>query len=444
MRIKFESSPPLPIFKAWFYITKEKTLSELKTGLAAQISSNGNKFLASDLLLLLDDFELLDSSSVEILREGDTIQLRRRHVKQTQQGVSHNIRRQNKEISQVSSSSSSTESTSSDSETSDDESEEDSDSSSESSGVAEANKTSQVAPNVSRRPTTGFVPPGQGKAATRSRNLRRRRKKEYERSNSIVTNANEVPLIVNKFNDAQSTVEKAETTYVFNSDLPTPFDFVASGVFNKNKKKGFRSSISAPIPKKIVFETNSPPLDGEFKVLSGVQQTGTQLIPPSTRQSEGSLPKNMFVTSVYLPASGFAEKTSQSLTSRNPEYKTVEVELEQKGGDLEEEWAVVMAKFDSLEKICSRDQIVLGSVVIWKELGIDPISFTPEWLTKVGRVVASEDSILRIRLIHPALSWDERGGPSGTEDVEMSDVDDEVECQWTDVLSGDWRIAQEV
>jgi len=77
MRIRILSQPDqtnLPQFRSWFNVDKETTIASLKFSLCASVPAIRDAHLhVSDLVLLLDDFELLDNSTVHILRDGDLV-----------------------------------------------------------------------------------------------------------------------------------------------------------------------------------------------------------------------------------------------------------------------------------------------------------------------------------------------------------------------------------
>ncbi len=74
MRVKVESVAPLPHVKAWFSAHAIPTVHDLKTALCADLLPfNAAGVRAQNLILLLDDFELLDSSPIDVVRDGDLI-----------------------------------------------------------------------------------------------------------------------------------------------------------------------------------------------------------------------------------------------------------------------------------------------------------------------------------------------------------------------------------
>ena len=67
-------------------------------------------------------------------------------------------------------------------------------------------------------------------------------------------------------------------------------------------------------------------------------------------------------------------------------------------------------------------------------LGINPATYTPEWLVNVGQVVTAGDKVVVKPLHKPGDVLD-----LGEEEAEIS-YDDET-YDWTaDVLNGDWRV----
>jgi hypothetical protein len=79
-------------------------------------------------------------------------------------------------------------------------------------------------------------------------------------------------------------------------DEPKP-QLMMLSLKNKNKKKGFKQSMAAPIPKKIVFGDTEDVQQIVVDVVPS-QQEYVRLIPPSEIQGRGELPPNMFVTCV--------------------------------------------------------------------------------------------------------------------------------------------------
>lgn len=74
MRVKLESVAPLPHIKAWFSAHALPTIYDLKTALCTDLNPLKDASIeAHDLLLLLDDFELLDSSPIDVVHDGDLI-----------------------------------------------------------------------------------------------------------------------------------------------------------------------------------------------------------------------------------------------------------------------------------------------------------------------------------------------------------------------------------
>ena len=78
---------------------------------------------------------------------------------------------------------------------------------------------------------------------------------------------------------------------------------------NKNKKKGFRHALNAPVPRKIIFSDDptaqnqqtepEPRYSGTCaETTSSPSPAPARLIPPSEKQDKGELPPGMFVTSV--------------------------------------------------------------------------------------------------------------------------------------------------
>lgn len=70
MRVRIQSLPPLPAFKAWISTESIQTIADLKSILLHSVNVDSSEKLR----LELDAFELLDSSPVaDILRDNDLI-----------------------------------------------------------------------------------------------------------------------------------------------------------------------------------------------------------------------------------------------------------------------------------------------------------------------------------------------------------------------------------
>lgn len=74
MRVKVESAPPLPSVKAWLSLAALSTVSDLKTLICYSLQPFSDAGIHErDIHLVLDGFELLDSSEIDILRDGDLV-----------------------------------------------------------------------------------------------------------------------------------------------------------------------------------------------------------------------------------------------------------------------------------------------------------------------------------------------------------------------------------
>ncbi|EJF63140.1 hypothetical protein DICSQDRAFT_56957 [Dichomitus squalens LYAD-421 SS1] len=404
MRVKVESVAPLPHLKAWFTLNAIPTVHDLKTALCIDLLPFRDAAVhAQQLTLLLDDFELLDSSPIDVVRDGDLIVIKKAPApaahkrKAAAQGEHANspARKRSKTndgralskppavppsrarpkrhtppaSSSESSSESGTDSSGSESSSSDSDSSSDSESDSSTSSDSSSSSTSSSAPSVHlprRRsstrtangvqtgpkeqvtapkpaPGTPPVPPGQGKPSTHSRNLRRRRKKLYERIalTAEPASVNEIPL-----GTRARTLEPPATAISTPSEEPEsqqskpakskgkgkaregsgdaePPTFMMASLSNKNKRRGFKDALIRGVPAKITFtdgvsvpstssagqvDAAAMQVDADADALvvaASLQAQETprrtqqpRLVPPSEKQERGLLPPNMFVTSI--------------------------------------------------------------------------------------------------------------------------------------------------
>jgi hypothetical protein len=78
VRLKILATAPLPELKAWFSVESLDTIADLKRNICLGVHALRNAGLqASDICLLLDEFELLNESSFTVLRDGDLIHVKR-------------------------------------------------------------------------------------------------------------------------------------------------------------------------------------------------------------------------------------------------------------------------------------------------------------------------------------------------------------------------------
>ncbi|KAI0676658.1 hypothetical protein C8Q78DRAFT_1073437 [Trametes maxima] len=543
MRVKVESVAPLPHVKAWFTTNAVPTILDLKTSFCSDLGPlSHERFRPQDILLLLDDFELLDSSAIDVLRDGDLIIIKKKPVSPTSkrkappqdvasparkrtkivdgsapsQALDAAVRATSKPHAKSPSVSSSTDS-STDSESEDDSTDSDSDSESSSDSDSDSSESSSSSSasskaGVSRKKTSGTpfqakvakpdgppVPPGLGKPATHSRNLRRRRKKMYERLTATVEPAsvNDIPLGARaRTVDAVADIEEAPPELQVQLPLvqpdgkgkgkatePPPGEtptFMMASLQNKNKRRGFKDALTQGVPPKIVFPdaTNAeqPTMDVDqdaqiveaaLQLRPGPQEAATprraqpRLIPPSEKQERGQVPANIFVTSVDVeeglwPTKGKNKKKKKAQAEKTwdygeedtfagglpyddvPEVAVPANAVAQGDGAVagSTEHAVVAAKWDALRKITDKAQVPPGTTVAWKALGINFTTLTPEMLLHVGRVVTSDNLLVLETFAEPGSAEVSFGGAVAEE--EGGAVEETFE--WSDVLSGDWRL----
>ncbi|KAJ7695154.1 hypothetical protein B0H17DRAFT_1056639 [Mycena rosella] len=221
MRLRIQSIPPLPDVKVWYTFQGEegKTVANLKSDLARDVFALRKH---APLDLSLDGFRFLDSSSLDVLRDGDLIIVKMAEAESSKRTEGSKKRKRSSSPvrrtqtkppslpllsltpSSSSSSSSSSSAASSSSSSSSDDSDSDSDSSSSSSSSStpptsasykcssvpqtQTARRTFIQPPAAQPPaatstttipvaTKPMVPPGKGKPSTHSRNVRRRIKR---------------------------------------------------------------------------------------------------------------------------------------------------------------------------------------------------------------------------------------------------------------------------
>lgn len=262
------------------------------------------------------------------------------------------------------------------------------------------------------------MPPGQGKIATKNRNLRRRLKKQHARVASLGLqndNANGVNSIPLGTRDSSSDVEMREIDARSEPAVPVAGSTRAQPIFmaslsNKNKRKGFKQAMASTLPKKIVFAAPEyPTLVGAVEssalpfasiISSEVTVTAPnnfpRLVPPSDKQENGQLPPNMIVTSIDVEegmhSGGGGRKTKNKRLSRQMLKRSETQEVEnvvldyggeddgmiptQRDYDMPEpditdrsgrdEWHRVEKNWDKLSKFTAASQVSAGSLIGWK------------------------------------------------------------------------------
>ncbi|KAF7790775.1 hypothetical protein EIP86_001732 [Pleurotus ostreatoroseus] len=334
------------------------------------------------------------------------------------------------------------------------------------------------APN-GKSPAKNLVPPGQGKTSTHNRNLRRRKKKQFERqaSQTEPANPNDIPLGQKSSLQEASLINEAATSSAqVPANKPAHPTFMMASLSNKNKRKGFKQATASTLPKKIIFADSGEPEGPEPQIQDELPFSGEppadisktapnlfpRLIPPSELQDQGKLPPNMFVTSIdveegmHPPRRKNKKKRTESYMSEVQEVEQVvldygyaddvipsqreEIEpLVDGSGATEQDWSVVEAKWDSLPKLINVSQVQSGKMLGWKALAINPATFTPEFLLNIGKVTKVDPKQLTVQPLHrPGAAEISFGGFVDEEDGEVQ-LEEET-FEWNDVLAGEWRI----
>lgn len=208
-----------------------------------------------------------------------------------------------------------------------------------------------------------FVPPGYGKAQTRSRNLRRRLRRMHEREGAGVSGGP-----VSGANAVVPGEDAAAQGITPDASQDTVPGLLSLSLRNKNKAKNFRALMGRPLAPKIIFG------DQEGDTMAALPR----LIPPSSR---ASLPPNLFVTSVDVEAGLHREGTKRKMRIEYGETESEghaepgsEAEMERLEGVANQHWA-------TLERL-TREHIVAGSIVgykVWNVVGVSAELLIYDW-----------------------------------------------------------------
>ncbi|KAG6915042.1 hypothetical protein DXG01_013772 [Tephrocybe rancida] len=553
MRLRLQTKAPLPELKAWFSPHPDNTpatVAELKLAICQQIPAlRAQEGLGNRLLLLLDDFELLDDNPLDVVRDGDFIHIKAlpdapklpgyihspasSPVKKRKRALSNEassvqipniapLRKKKKEFivqpfpepesseeSDSSSNSASSSSSSSSASSSSSSSSPSSSASSSSSSLSSSPPARQPSkPSKAKLGQSGLqpqhnIPPGYGKPQTHSRNLRRRIKKKHDKAASSQPDSgpappknssapNLIPLgsrsgqtegrAADEGDEGDADVDMAspakqrQGVSTMNEDGSS---IMMSTLRNKNKRKGFKQSMAAPLPRKIVFDGEpeasgscTPPIQHVAQTLiaelpgTGAVVPWPRLVPPSEKQERGKLPPRMFVTSVDVEEGVHTQrqkkkKQKQKEAATQEEWGTYKYEesaqVEEdvllnypeegtsKTGGLD--WDRAEKSWEKFAEVTDLAQLVVEDIVGWKELALNPLTFSPEVLLTVASVVRmsgpNDPSLVAVRTFprpggsNPSLS---HRLIEPTED-EMVDLD-EKEYNWSDIASLQWRIVK--
>lgn len=203
-----------------------------------------------------------------------------------------------------------------------------------------------------------LVPPGMGKPATHSRNIRRRRKLQHERKATIrdpddpTVGVNAIPLGENNRTEAPETTA-TQTNSGGNGEL------TMASLSNKNKRRGFKNAMGKEVPSKIVF---SEQVDTNANLNGRAQALSPRLIPPSEKQEKGLLPPNVFVTSVDVEEGIRTRKKPKPAIPSTRRSETPP--LNHSAGETDR--VAIESKWDSLGLVSSVTQLPTGTIVGWK------------------------------------------------------------------------------
>ncbi|KAG2344969.1 hypothetical protein BDR05DRAFT_960940 [Suillus weaverae] len=473
MRLKISTIHPLGPFKAWFALDDEAhTIAQLKCALCARLPIG---IQADNITLVMDEYDLLDESPISILRDGDAVCIKHAAATSRPSLLSNRVplpatQKRKRRASTSSEPSSSSSSSSSSSDSSDDSSSSSSSSDSDSDSDTDAPKP-PCQPSGKRAATTtksktlqdniSFVPPGYGKPSTRNRNLRRRRKRVAEHDQppdeplAPTSGANAVlPLPIQQNNLTRPSSE----AYVADAEPEPEPNVMMISLRNKNKKKNFRQLMDKPLPPKIVFAEleNAPARADPPDKLAPAGTSNSEkvavppvkharLIPPSERDD---LPSNIFVTSVDVEEGQRSKKKRRSkeqlvtascdnescTADFTLDYGLAEVPMTNPGEALhlraEQQW-------DLLPQLTSASQVKVDNVVAYKGLAINPMTWTPEMLIKVARVM----SLSSTHVTTSTLQRSAQVSFGGLTDVTEAEEEDET-YTWADILSQDWRVVR--
>lgn len=408
MRIRIRSHPPLPPLKAWFQLPKhEDTIFAIKRLLCSQLLEPHCH--PAQLRLEMEDFELLNNTLISVLRDGDLVDLKyeqrlsgaKRKRETEEEHTSRKLADSDSSTSSSTSSSDTSSSSDSDDTTSDSTESESTHGETKSGTINQALK--QTKPLI--HPLIGYtnrsfkgtekpnhVPPGSGKTSTRQRNLRRRKKRLAMKEAEAVP-----PLSATERTYSPSSVQMPSVVNRLDADLSSSMMHATS---NANKRKGFKESMKGVSANHKTFGADSS--------FPSFTSTRRRLVPPSERRD---IPNNIIVTSVDVEANWQMDSSHSTKNTIEPLEQDEDNFVSTQRQDLPRlDWDAVERKWESYSFVKDSEIRSIGIIVLWKDLVLNPETFSPEIAICAAQVMEAGESI-RLRPI-PRFPTDEEGDES--------------------------------
>ncbi len=144
-------------------------------------------------------------------------------------------------------------------------------------------------------------------------------------------------------------------------------------VGNENKKKGYKQTLAPPSSRKIVFSQPASTTDQPKLNIP-------RFIPPSEKQAEGRIPKNMFVTSVDVEEGLWSKKKRKAEAVEESAVQDVVTldygDPEPSETNIDEKtWIDAEAAFHSMKPVGPLDSLAVGQLLAWKVRLISPTAF---------------------------------------------------------------------
>ncbi|KAG9317020.1 hypothetical protein JVU11DRAFT_1202 [Chiua virens] len=108
---------------------------------------------------------------------------------------------------------------------------------------------------------------------------------------------------------------------------------------------------------------------------------------------------------------------------------TSEMDVDRLESTAEKNWT-------TLERPVRENQLAPGTIVGYKTLGINPVTYTPEQLLTVGKVESCDSDTVVVRTLRER----EQVSFSGPVDDDSVAVQEEERHTWAEIETADWRI----
>ncbi|KAG8771146.1 hypothetical protein FRC12_003820 [Ceratobasidium sp. 428] len=259
------------------------------------------------------------------------------------------------------------------------------------------------------------VPPGHGKKSTKDRNVRRRKLQKHKAAGTATVGPRVPPVPVSA---SVSSITPLPNTATITTHIQPAAPIAPAKNANKNKRRGFDQNMASLVTTRTVFDgsgisatpapaprPSSTPMPAALvdpapstQPSARSRYTHYHVVPPSQHPN---LPSNVIVTSVDVEAvdgmEGVGEWFDAEVGAREVETVDVMEDVQTTGGTTQKvDWRLVDGewemKWDEFKVVGDGwKEFKTGTILGWKDLMIDPATFTPCMRIHLARVIGAPD-----------------------------------------------------